>query len=230
MFYSRSTDWKCHCGTNNFGSRTKCFRCDDFKSKTTKIPRNKNDWECASCQEINFAARTNCRKCSTARNVYTNNNSTINPPTITVTESLNLIRPGDWKCTRCGSTELNFGSRSNCRTCGAAKISQSINQSINQPNTQSINQPFNQPFNQSINQSINQPFNQSSNQPFNSPLNQSTTQSSNECKICYDRPISVAFTPCGHIVSCNVCCYAMNKCPICKKPYTEDQIMTIYLG
>ena len=288
----KAEDWKCHCGTFNFGSRTKCMTCDDFKSKSKTLTKKPGDWTCPSCQELNFATRNTCRKCSVARiDVNTNTNPNINPTTITdppkpttmkpgdwiccvcqkmnfasrsvcmscskpkagLENSLNVDIPpkiGDWRCTACNSTEWNFGSRSNCRTCGAAKVTQPANLQMQQSYSQVYSLPYSQAYSQPTFTPVQpvQPWKEriapvkvdrefvktnSQVQPVQpvQSISQSTVNlAPNECKICYDRQISVAFTPCGHTVSCNVCCYAMNKCPICKKPYTEDQIMTVYLA
>lgn len=36
-----------------------------------------------------------------------------------------------------------------------------------------------------------------------------------ECKLCMQRPIRVVFLPCGHALSCEVCCQDLKTCPIC---------------
>ncbi|XP_020832027.1 E3 ubiquitin-protein ligase XIAP [Phascolarctos cinereus] len=35
------------------------------------------------------------------------------------------------------------------------------------------------------------------------------------CKICMDENIAVVFIPCGHLVTCQMCAEAINKCPMC---------------
>lgn len=35
------------------------------------------------------------------------------------------------------------------------------------------------------------------------------------CKICMDKNVSVVFIPCGHLVACQSCAEAIEKCPIC---------------
>ncbi|XP_059153661.1 putative inhibitor of apoptosis [Physella acuta] len=37
------------------------------------------------------------------------------------------------------------------------------------------------------------------------------------CKICMDREVNVVFLPCGHLVSCSECAFAMKDCPVCRK-------------
>ncbi|XP_055898216.1 uncharacterized protein LOC106053065 [Biomphalaria glabrata] len=37
-----------------------------------------------------------------------------------------------------------------------------------------------------------------------------------QCKICLSRDASVAFVPCGHLVSCPTCAEGVDKCPICR--------------
>ena len=36
------------------------------------------------------------------------------------------------------------------------------------------------------------------------------------CKVCLDKPVSIVFLPCGHLVTCAECAPAMKKCPICR--------------
>lgn len=40
-------------------------------------------------------------------------------------------------------------------------------------------------------------------------------QREKQCKICMDRDICMVFIPCGHLVCCQQCSAALNKCPIC---------------
>ncbi|XP_055981691.1 E3 ubiquitin-protein ligase XIAP [Sorex fumeus] len=43
------------------------------------------------------------------------------------------------------------------------------------------------------------------------------------CKICMDRNISIAFIPCGHLVTCKQCAEAVDKCPMCYTVITFKQ-------
>ena len=238
MSYYKKDDWKCHCGTLNFASRDKCYKCDDFKSKTDAM-RSRGDWNCLSCHELNFATRSNCRKCSVVRDGLDNSglstqlSGSIKPkpgdwncPSCQelnfatrlscrkcskVKDSSDILvqnnntppKPGDWRCTKCNNLDWNFSSRLNCRTCGAPKDLIIANNPINNPANDFVNNPINAIINNSDNK---------------------------ECKICCERPISVVFTTCGHVVSCNVCCHAMDKCPLCRVPYKENQILNIFMG
>ncbi|XP_030066010.1 E3 ubiquitin-protein ligase XIAP [Microcaecilia unicolor] len=40
-------------------------------------------------------------------------------------------------------------------------------------------------------------------------------QEEKQCKICMDRSSCVVFIPCGHLVACQACAEAVDKCPIC---------------
>ena len=45
-----------------------------------------------------------------------------------------------------------------------------------------------------------------------------TSEISNECKICMDKPLSVALKSCGHIVVCDDCVDKLPRnCPLCRK-------------
>ncbi|KAL4233680.1 Baculoviral IAP [Mactra antiquata] len=37
------------------------------------------------------------------------------------------------------------------------------------------------------------------------------------CKICFDNDANIVFLPCGHMVSCVECAYALRKCAVCRK-------------
>uniref|UniRef100_A0ACB8FXH2 Uncharacterized protein n=2 Tax=Sphaerodactylus townsendi TaxID=933632 RepID=A0ACB8FXH2_9SAUR len=43
------------------------------------------------------------------------------------------------------------------------------------------------------------------------------------CKICMDKTISVVLIPCGHLVTCQDCAEAVEKCPLCCTPITKRQ-------
>ena len=37
------------------------------------------------------------------------------------------------------------------------------------------------------------------------------------CKVCLDEEVSMAYIPCGHIVTCVQCAVALEDCPLCRK-------------
>ncbi|XP_005916554.1 E3 ubiquitin-protein ligase XIAP [Haplochromis burtoni] len=46
-------------------------------------------------------------------------------------------------------------------------------------------------------------------------------QREKQCKICMDRDIAIVFIPCAHLVACENCSQALNKCPICCQDITQ---------
>lgn len=99
-------DWICAgCLTNNFASRTECFKCRKFKdtedNKRQPEPRP-GDWLCINCLTNNFAGRTTCFKCDAGPKIL----DVVKQPT---------IKPGDWLCPDCNCN--NFGSRTVCYKC-----------------------------------------------------------------------------------------------------------------
>ena len=46
------------------------------------------------------------------------------------------------------------------------------------------------------------------------------TTSTNECVVCHERPLEVAFG-CGHFCACDACARGLSKCPICRAPVTD---------
>jgi hypothetical protein len=41
------------------------------------------------------------------------------------------------------------------------------------------------------------------------------------CKICYDKPCNVIFSPCGHFISCGTCMERFHNCPFCQQRITD---------
>lgn len=41
------------------------------------------------------------------------------------------------------------------------------------------------------------------------------------CKICYAEERNVCFVPCGHVVACAKCAMSTDKCPMCRRTFTE---------
>jgi len=40
------------------------------------------------------------------------------------------------------------------------------------------------------------------------------------CSICQDRVKCIAFVPCGHLCSCELCSLTLSECPVCRTPIT----------
>lgn len=74
-----------------------------------------------------------------------------------------------------------------------------------------------------------------------SPPSSSSTEFSNEkfcekfeeklrdskmCKMCCINEYNTVFIPCGHIISCIQCSFALNNCPLCRQPINE--VMEVY--
>lgn len=41
------------------------------------------------------------------------------------------------------------------------------------------------------------------------------------CKICYNEERNVVFVPCGHVVACAKCALSTDKCPMCRRTFTN---------
>ncbi|XWV24877.1 RNA-binding protein cabeza [Tupanvirus deep ocean] len=181
------------------------------------------DWIC-HCSALNFSLRDTCYKCGDFRS------KSVKPRT--------TIKRGDWNCVSCG--ELNFASRISCRKCFT-------NKNTNEPLyvagitvkpgdwlCQVCKSPeYN--FGSRTNCRQCGAAKPTNNTIINSTNNNNNNTTNNDddqkcCKICFERPITVTFTSCGHVVCCDVCCYAMDKCPVCRKTYTENQILKIFMS
>lgn len=43
------------------------------------------------------------------------------------------------------------------------------------------------------------------------------------CKICYANELNTIFLPCGHVIACAKCASSVDKCPACRKPFSQLQ-------
>jgi hypothetical protein len=167
----------------------------------------REDWKC-NCGASNFASRDKCFICDDFKS------KSIKKET--------HWKKGDWNCPSCH--EINFASRSDCRKCFLPKT-----------NTNNIMAPIGREHGDW--QCIvckNPKWNFGSRQTCrNCGADKNVLQINNlnkpsECVVCMDRPITIAFTSCGHMGTCDVCCYAMDKCPICRAPYNTEQILKVF--
>jgi len=49
-----------------------------------------------------------------------------------------------------------------------------------------------------------------------------------QCIICMDAPTEAVIIPCGHLAMCLKDAKKLNKCPICRAPYTLSQIIKVF--
>lgn len=144
-------------------------------------------------------------------------------------------KKGDWICSQC--SDLNFASRTNCWKCGIQKtINCNSNSSSNSLKLPEVgdwqckicnNYEWNFKKRQQC-RTCGADKKLSSIEPIIPATNIIDVNS--ECKICMDRPMNIVFSSCGHMSCCDVCCHAIDKCPICRVPYTENQIIKVFVA
>lgn len=233
---TKSGDWRCTCGENNFAHRTECFKCHKNKPLIVKP----GDWLC-SCGEVNFASRSECRKCLNPKSL---SSSSVSIPIVSPIEStaLNLNNltlqraPGsrDWTCS-CG--EVNFSYRTECRKC--TKSTESNPTTINLNNLTLPRAPGSKDWTCSCGE-VN--FSHriacrkciKSKEPKESDNTRAVPATVQEdvllCKICFDAQIQ-ARLKCGHMATCTACAFQMKMCPICRATYDPDtDIQTTYIS
>ena len=49
------------------------------------------------------------------------------------------------------------------------------------------------------------------------------------CKICWERPVEITLSPCGHLVLCEPCSRNVTQCPICRKEVVSS-LRTYFYG
>jgi len=109
---------------------------------------DEEDWQCLICRDTQFARNEKCRKCGAAK--PSNNASITALQNALLTSSRggggasslalgNSSQPtnSDWCCPKC--RDMNFGSRSSCRSCGTSRPvdpMQALHRAVNAQNTQ----------------------------------------------------------------------------------------------
>ena len=158
----------------------------------------KGDWTC-NCGAYNFASRDKCYTCGKL------GYQGVRPAPVK--------KPGDWDCSNCH--ELNFASRSVCRNCGSAPPK------LHEPGDWQCKACNSGDWNFKSRKTC-----RTCGADRNAPA--PTVDEQSECKICMDKPMNIVFTSCGHMACCDVCCHAVDKCPICRAPFTKEQILKVY--
>ena len=132
------------------------------------------------------------------------------------------VKPGDWICQSCNNN--NFASRTACRQCGRP------NRIIIEPNPPAPAAVKPGDWKCSSCPEVNfgsrvvcrlcgaaRPS--TGNQP---------AQASKECVICMDHPIDSVITTCGHSAVCISCGVSITQCPICRNPFTQQQLIKVF--
>lgn len=55
----------------------------------------------------------------------------------------------------------------------------------------------------------------------NSEKEENPIEDTKLCKICYNEERNVCFVPCGHVVACAKCSLSTDKCPMCRRTFTD---------
>jgi len=240
-------DWKCSCGWSNFKKRTLCKNCG--KDKPTNIELHPGDKNCTICNDINFASRTTCRKCGhilssdNARynffngvaDLFNPSSSTTTSTTSSTSNSSNLINQneqkiihpsGEWICTNDSCKEHNFASRMSCRKCHTVKTSVEVT-SLYRPGDWICTNNLCNKHNFASRTSCHK-----CNAPRSSPNSELTTTNTQSvkpsdspediCVVCMTKPKTHVLLKCRHLCLCDICGFALNKCPICRESYNPD--------
>ena len=87
-----------------------------------KMLKDKNNWECPHCKNLNFSKRIRCNRCHRSKP------SSLNKEFVDTRKFVKnlggppgLFREGDWACSKCDN--INFAKRQCCNRCGKEKDS-----------------------------------------------------------------------------------------------------------
>jgi hypothetical protein len=244
---SRQGDWNCHCGYSNFKTRTKCLKCNDFKSKSARNVAGAGDWRCAKCTEFNsnklhFKTRsTHCKECNEHR--YGATSARAGSSTLQLlhdaTSDARTVEWNEWLCEICKS--YNQHEHLECHSCGFLRA----------PTVNSPNLPPLLPATSSSSAAVpamelgdwlcdvckSPDFNFKTRLTCRScgeekskstKSSESTNPILTECCICMERPIQFCVMACGHLCMCSVCCHAVDACPMCRTKIEPLGVRQIY--
>ena len=149
-----------------------------------------SDWDCKFCGEKNFGSKGR-RDCVACKS-----------------------RKGDWKCLTCG--EKIFASKTECRKC------QGHGQAAPRPGDWTCSQVgcMEMNFGSRI---VCRKCGQGKSMPVQNaipivPIVEPISMG-NPCVICLDKVQTHLIAKCGHLCFCNVCGFALTKCPMCRITY-----------
>lgn len=175
------------------------------------------DWTCRFCNINNFANRNACYKCNRQRSETVVQNT---PP-----------KSGDWTCNYCNNS--NFAARIACHKCGRPKpvpmevevppVARTLSSQIpTKPGDWKCSSCPETNFGSRVvcrSCGANRP---------SSETNNNDNNNKSECVICMDKPIDSVITICGHSAVCLDCGKSITQCPMCRIPFTQQQIIKFF--
>jgi rubrerythrin len=48
------------------------------------------------------------------------------------------------------------------------------------------------------------------------------------CVVCFEREINAVISTCGHMGCCYQCTSNMDQCPVCRSPYSEENVIRVF--
>lgn len=64
--------------------------------------------------------------------------------------------------------------------------------------------------------------------PGSSAQSKESESESSECVVCMEKQCEYIVTVCGHLALCGECSSQVDKCPMCRVPFTKEQIIKVY--
>jgi len=236
-------DWNCACGEINFANRQICRKCSQSRPQTLSSVqmggRKPGDWNC-TCGELNFARNTACRKCGAGKSAQQPQDPSNSVVPIRSNEP--LPKPGDWNCVVCG--RLNFAHRRcciSCKTVPALASKNNLTASSSVPMKPGdwncacgeLNFARNQACRKCRVAKSQPPPTQQPNPTVAAPMELDTADDTDDddknlCVVCMCLKAEVAITVCGHLALCLECAPKLHSCPMCRAPYSANQILKIF--
>lgn len=123
----------------------------------------------------------------------------------------------DWDCPQCGQKKI-FGSKDKCGKCGCYRSKGVPSTSYQSAVNASVIKPGDWTCVCGVNNFAKR------DKCFKCDAARVVPQSApkeetKSCVICMDRPLEVLIKSCKHICMCEICCYAVTMCPVCRGPY-----------
>ena len=198
---------------------------------------NSRDWKCV-CGEGNFAKRDNCRKCRRKKGDKITNEINGSKQTEKDKEEKPSMTKEERAKRKMEKLEIKNGikkmeedlkKKEECLKKDLEKIEKTkIEMKTTEENAKNQKILFDNEIEKMKKEKAQLEIDMNSKKAFLEIMDNDENKD-NCCVICMDREKTQLITNCKHLCFCDVCCFSVNKCPICRTIFNPNKdLMKIY--